>query len=136
MDRLVWSGWNNMQRKNWRLSVDLMRKSVKSCPLDETTLRSRNGILSLLVSCVNLRLESNLLSFSKNESSFSCLWVQMKNTSSISSIYQNQTKGFNTCFWKNIIFTLAMNIQTQCEANFVPIIVLEVHYLTLALNSK
>ena len=55
-----------------------MCKSVERYLLDKLTLRSRNGILVLLDSYVNLREDLHLLSSSRNESSFSGPWVQKK----------------------------------------------------------
>ena len=53
-----------------------MCKSMERSPLDKLTLRSRNGILVLLDSYVNLREDLHLLSSSRNESSFSGPWLQ------------------------------------------------------------
>ena len=72
------SGWEDKQwRYRWR-SVGFTYKSVSNLPFITSTLRSKNRMLFLLASCVNLRWRVNLFKSFKNLSSSYSPWVQIK----------------------------------------------------------
>ena len=91
----------------WCWSVSLMCKSVVKQPFESFTVKSKHVTFSLLDSWVNLMLLSKLLRSSKNFSSLSLPWVQIKK---MSSMYLNHTKGCSDWDCKNLVSSSSVNI--------------------------